>query len=59
MPDLKGACPYDERSRAARCSGCVQMHGGVTPCIIAWLSQGTGPTRLRTLEVRTPALKAA
>lgn len=58
MPGLKDACPYDARTRAARCSGCVQAHGGVTPCIIAWLNNDEAPAAPRA-EMPVISLKAA
>ncbi len=30
-------CPYEERSRAARCSSCVKKADGSPPCVLNWL----------------------
>lgn len=37
MQRNKQACPYEPANRAERCEGCVDAHGGVTPCVAAWL----------------------
>ena len=59
MPGLKDACPFEARTRAARCSGCLQAHGGVTPCIIAWLNENADAPAPARVELSLPTLKAA
>ncbi|MEP6872538.1 MAG: hypothetical protein ABI939_11915 [Anaerolineaceae bacterium] len=31
------SCPYEEANRAARCAGCCEANGSLTPCVVAWL----------------------
>lgn len=31
------SCPHEEATRAARCAGCCEANGSLTPCVVAWL----------------------
>ena len=31
------SCPHEPVTRAARCIGCCEANGSLTPCVVAWL----------------------
>lgn len=33
------SCPHEQATRAARCAGCCDTNGSLTPCVIAWLKE--------------------
>lgn len=38
MTPIEESCPYDPRSRAARCRSCCDESNQLPPCVVAWLT---------------------
>ncbi len=61
MSRMEKACPFTAATRASHCGRCWTAHGGVPPCVAAYLGgspAGEGVIRLELLE-RGPSRKAA
>lgn len=61
MTRLEKACPFSATTRAHHCERCWTAHGGVPPCVAAYLggqAAAEGAVRLDVLE-RAAARKAA
>ena len=60
MSRLDNACPFGERERAARCQGCMEGHGAMPPCVVAWLQSQMGVREPATIiHLQTTKRRAA
>ena len=53
MTRMEKACPFTAATRAAHCERCWTAHGGVPPCVAAYLGgspAAEGVIRLEVLE---------
>ena len=39
---MNESCPFEQAARAAQCTGCVEKHGSLSPCVTAWLNSRLG-----------------
>lgn len=46
------SCPHEPAMRAARCAGCCEANGSLTPCVVAWLNEQVRGRAVRPLPMR-------
>ncbi|GIW13244.1 MAG: hypothetical protein KatS3mg062_0683 [Tepidiforma sp.] len=57
MTRLEKACPFTAATRASHCERCWTAHGGVPPCVAAYLG-GQGPAE-GVVRLEVPGRKSA